>query len=139
MPPDYPTELIVQKSEQFGLVMNSNGSYAFSGQLNNSNYLPYTMNIIVAIRSSKGAVFTFSASGNIDAGLPWDNNNWSFNNAGTNASIATVWADLLAGWTWRGNASATLNVGAVWNAVQQAFQEAGLAISTVIAIVGVLS
>jgi hypothetical protein len=25
LPPDHPTELIVQKSEQFGLVMNSNG------------------------------------------------------------------------------------------------------------------
>lgn len=114
------------------LNLNQNGAYTFAGQMNNSNHLPNTMAAVILLATASGTVFSFATSGNIDANLPWDNNNWDWNIPGTNALITTAWNDLQAGYIVGGDVSASLNVSALWSVVQTGIQVTG----TVIAVVG---
>jgi hypothetical protein len=77
--------------------MNSDGSYNFTGQLNNSAYAPYTYSVVVALQSKSGTVFVFSVSRSIGSGLPFSNNNDQWDNNGNNPAIKAAWPDLQAG------------------------------------------
>jgi len=120
------------------LSMLPDGTYSFSGKENNSNWFPYDMSVAVVVVSSTGTALTFTASGNIDAGLPWDNNNWSWSNTGINSTIQAIWDDL-AGYKWYYNVSANLDVGDLLNGVLTAAKTAGTIIQTVVTVVGALS
>jgi hypothetical protein len=80
-----------------GVTMNSDGSYNFTGQLNNSAYAPYNYSAVVALQSKSGAVFVFSVSRSIGSGLPLSNNNDQWDNSGHNPAIKAAWLDLQAG------------------------------------------
>jgi hypothetical protein len=114
------------------------GTYSFSGKMNNSNWFPYTMAVAVVLVSSRGNAYTFAATGNIDAGLPWDNNNWSWANNGNSADMKAAWADLEAGWTYSYNVSATLDLSDLLNGVINGIVEAGTAFAKVIQVAGPL-
>ena len=51
------------------LTLTSDGSYNFSGQLNNSGLLPYNVNVVVAIASDAGTLFLYTASQQIGANI----------------------------------------------------------------------
>jgi hypothetical protein len=121
------------------LTMAPDGTYSFTGKDNNSNWLPYDMAVALVVVSSKGTALVFTTTGFIDAGLPWDNNNWSWSSTGINNTIQSVWADLQSGYTWYYDISAAPDVGAVVNGVMQAAKAAGTIIQTVVAVVGALS
>ena len=119
-----PTSVIYKHSLDLGadigniagpisLSITSDGSYNFSGQLNNSGKLPYTVNVAVGIESSKGSLFLFTASKFIDANLPWDNNNASWDTPGNNATIKGVWGDLQAHTTANYQSSNSLDLSAI--------------------------
>ena len=121
------------------LTMSEDGSYNFSGKDNNSNWFPYNMSVALAVVSSKGTLLAFTYSGNIDAGLPWDNNNLSWSLTGNNAAIQARWAEFQAGYTWYYNISASLSLGDLWNAVTQAVSAAGTVVQVAVAVVGAFS
>ncbi len=118
------------------LTLNPNGSWSFTGTFNNSNWLPYNIAVLIVIVGSRGTALRFGASGFIDAGLPWDNNNWTFNLSGINNSVPGVWDELMEGWIWRGDASANLNLSSLWNGIQNGVQAAGKIIGVIITIAG---
>lgn len=121
------------------LTMSEDGSYTFSGKENNSNWFPYDMSVALAVVSSKGTLFAFTYSGNIDAGLPWDNNNLTWSLSGNNAAIQARWAELQAGYVWYYNISASLSLDDLWNAFKQALSDAGTAVQVAVAVVGAFS
>lgn len=51
------------------------GSWNFTGQLNNSGWFPYNWSVLVVLKTNSGTAFTFGKSGNIGAGVPLSNNN----------------------------------------------------------------
>jgi hypothetical protein len=121
------------------LTMSSDGLYSFSGKMNNSNWFPYDMTAGLVVVSSKGTALTFSATGTIDAALPWDNNNWTWNNTGNNSTIQSIWADLEAGYTWYYDVSASLDLGSLMNGILNAIKAAGTVVQAIVAVVGALS
>lgn len=107
------------------LTIDSDGSYVFSGKENNSSWAPYNVAVAVVVVGSDRAAYTFAAQGKVDAGLPWDNNNWNWTNNGNNAAIQSNWQTSLGpGWTWYYNISATLDVNDLLNALIQSLQTA---------------
>jgi hypothetical protein len=97
------------------------------------------MSVALAVVSSKGTLLAFTYSVNIDAGLPWDNNNLSWSLTGNNAAIQARWAEFQAGYTWYYNISASLSLGDLWNAVTQAVSAAGTVVQVAVAVVGAFS
>jgi hypothetical protein len=121
------------------LTITSDGSYNFSGQLNNSGASSYTVNVIVAAVSKKGMVFTFAGSQSIGSGvvpfgLLGGSNNWDWNNTGNNAQIKENWADLAGGFV-RYQGTADSDMGAIWNTlvsdIQSALQDIEGALPTI--------
>jgi hypothetical protein len=121
------------------LTLNSNGTWSLTGTFNNSNWLPYSMAVVIVIRGAQGTALRFGATGSIDAGLPWDNNNWTFHLTGTNNQITAAWDELMTGWTFRAEASAALTLSGVFNAIQTSFNAAGTALKVIETIVGIFS
>jgi hypothetical protein len=121
------------------LTMSPDGSFSFSGQDNNSNWAPYDMTVALVVKGSQGTAFAFTTSGNIDAGLPGDNNNWNWSISGNNPTIQAKWSELMAGYTWFYNISATLSIGDLFNGVIAAAKAAGPIVQSVVAVVGALS
>ena len=116
------------------LTLTSDGSYNFSGQLNNSGLLPYNVNVVVAIASDAGTLFLYTASQQIGANIPTVNNSWNWENTGNNGSIKAVWADLQAGIQYDNAESNTLALDTIWNSMQSTFQ----GIKQIIQIIGSL-
>jgi hypothetical protein len=115
------------------LTLNQDGSWSFSGTFNNSNWLPYNISVAMCVIGSKGTTLRFGTSGFTDAALPWDNNNWTFSLSGTNNGISAAWDELVAGWTWRAQASASPNLSGLWTAIENS---AGSIVGTVVTIIG---
>ena len=69
------------------VTMAADGSYNFSGKMNNSNWLPDNLSVAVVVVAANGTAFTFSCSGSVDAALPWDDNNIAWNIPGINGAI----------------------------------------------------
>ena len=116
------------------LTLTSDGSYNFSGQLNDSGLLPYNVNVVVAIASDAGFLFLYTASQQIGANIPTVNNSWNWENTGNNGSIKAVWADLQAGIQYANAESNTLARDTIWNSMQSTFQ----GIKQIIQIIGSL-
>ena len=87
--------------------ITSNGSYNFSGNLNNSAWLPYNFSVIVVLKSKSGTAFVFST-----------NNNYQWDNNGNNSTIKDVWGDLQAECTYYYKAAANVDVKTLWNDLQ---------------------
>jgi hypothetical protein len=120
------------------LTIMSDGSYNFSGRLNNNGVSSYTVNVIVAAVSTKGVVFTFAGSQSIGSGvvggLFGGSNNWNWDNTGNNAQIKENWADLVGGVVqYQGTADS--DMGAIWNTlvsdIQSALQDIEGALPTI--------
>jgi hypothetical protein len=94
------------------LTIEQSGSYSFSGGWSPSNIftgaISQDVTYSLAIRDKiRGKLFVFSVAGNVPV-----ESSYNFNYKGTNASLAADWQFLSAGYTWRDNYSASLNIGA---------------------------
>ena len=129
-----PTSIIYKHSLDLGadigniagpisLTITSDGSYNFSGQLNNSGKAPYTVNVAVGIESAKGSLFLFTASQSINGNDLFDNNNASWDTTGNNATIKGVWGDLQAGLNYNYQSSNSLDLAAIVSSLESAFQD----------------
>lgn len=127
------------------LVMNSDGSWSFSGTSNNSSWGgPFNIAAAIGVRDSNGIVYQFGANGVIGSGAfgGFNGNNWNWNLSGTNPTIQTNWAAISAGWSYNYNVSATLDLAGLWQSIVSAFQAVGAvagAVNGVVTIVGLFS
>ena len=110
------------------------GYYNFSGHFHDSGFVGYTANIVWALKSSSGTVFLFSQSTNLGGTVGGGSRDASWNISGTNVLIASGWNDLWAGWSYKWDASANIDLGSIWNAVKGAIGTIG----QVVAVVGPL-
>ncbi len=118
-------------SHGFGLTLNYNGSYTFSG--NFWENIPFTRlneGVVLAIQGANGEVFTFDHGGSMQ-GVGSQNDNWS--TPGTDTRIAGAWADLQRGHCVQ-NSSFSLSVGAIWSDIA-----GGLTGGAIVPIVGNLN
>ena len=119
------------------LTLESDGSYSFSGQDNNSNWLPYNMSAVLVVVGKDGTGYAFAASGGIGAGLPFSNNNWNWLINGINGEVQTNWNTSIGlGWTYYYNISASLDPGILLNDLIGAVNQVASVIGTVIKVVG---
>jgi len=121
------------------LNLAQNGSYSFSGSMNNSNHLPNNISAAVVVLSTNGIAFTFAVSGKIDANLPWDNNTWNWSNSGVNAAIQANWGDLQPGYSWYWKVDASLDGGALLNGLLAGINTGVQVVKTVVAVVALFS
>ncbi len=118
-----------------GLTVTSNGNYNFTGQLNNSAYLPYNFSVLVVLKSKSGTVFSFAVTGGIGAGIPLSNNNYQWDNNGNNGTIKDLWADLEAGCSIQYRSAANTDISTLWNDIQTVIG----VVEKVVAVVGSLA
>jgi hypothetical protein len=102
------------------VTITSNGSYNFTGQITNGADAPYTYSVIVVLKSKSGTAFVFAKSSSIGGDLPFTNNNFTWNDNGTNGTIQGVWGDLQAETTYHYKSSSDLDISAIWNDVKNA-------------------
>jgi hypothetical protein len=115
------------------LTVFPDGRYNFSGHFHDSGFPNYNANIVWALRSASGTVFTFSQSVSLGGTLGGSRDgNWNL--SGTNAAITSGWNDLLAGWNSQWRADASIDLGGLWNSIKGAIGT----IAQVIAVVGPL-
>jgi hypothetical protein len=116
------------------VTITSNGSFNFTGQLDNSSWLPYNIAVMVVLKSKSGIAFEFSVSNSIGAGVPLSNNNFNWDNNGTNSTIKDIWGDLQAGCVYYYYSGANLDLSALADAIKSAVG----AIQDTVAVVGPL-
>jgi hypothetical protein len=108
------------------------GAYSFSGHFHDSGWTSYDMELVWAIKSSTGTVFTFAHTGRVHGTGESGSRNDDWGNSGTNPALASAWADISAGYSWQWNAGANLDLGVM---LDQAVKAVG-AVAAVVAIVG---
>jgi hypothetical protein len=117
------------------LTIKQTGDWTFSGNFNNSAWLPESITVGIGILTGK-TLLGFSWQGGIAA---ITNNNSNFNLSGNNKQITANWANLMKGWVWRGNAQATVDWGSVGQAISQALNAVGEAYELVDIVGGILA
>ena len=119
------------------LTVDPGGSYNFSGHFHDSGAVNFNVSTIFAIKSSRGAVFTFSISGKVNGTegvITGGSRDFDWDNSGTNDALKANWDDLAGGWAGHADASASLSIPDLWNDLKAAVG----AIAQVIAVVGPL-
>jgi hypothetical protein len=87
------------------------------------------------LRSSTGAVFTFSDSGNVQGTInPFGSRDHNWNNAGYNQSLQAAWHDIQQGYSWRWEAKTSLDLAGMFDEIKTVIGY----VSTVISVVGPL-
>lgn len=104
------------------LTVQESGAYSFSGSWSPSNVftggVSQDVNLVLTVRDVRGTVWVFSTSGTVPV-----ESNYSFNNHGTNASLAENWQFLSAGYSWHDGYSASIDLLATWNDIQQWYNQ----------------
>ncbi|UOZ07030.1 hypothetical protein [Amycolatopsis sp. WQ 127309] len=113
------------------------GNFEFSGHLHNSGAAAYEHTLILAVPDAAGQILTFRQSGNTFGTLQPGPRDCDWKTAGHNDLIATSWNALTAQGgepSWRIDAS--VNWGAIINALVDDIAKAAGYIGTVVSIVG---
>jgi hypothetical protein len=117
------------------LVLYGDGTYQFSGHFHDSGFPTYNTGIVWVLRSSTGAVFTFSDSGNVQGTInPFGSRDHNWNNAGYNQSLQAAWHDIQQGYSWRWEAKTSLDLAGMFDEIKTVIGY----VSTVISVVGPL-
>jgi hypothetical protein len=114
------------------LSIQDDGRWDFHGHFHGSGFSAFDVNILFAVRSSKGALFTFGADGAVSGTLGAGSRDFTWKLSGTEAELGAAWADLQAGWSWQAQSGTGLEWGGLWGDVKGALSEA----SVVTAVVG---
>jgi hypothetical protein len=108
-----------------------NGAFSFTGHFHVSGAPSYNMELVWVIRSKAGTVYTFAHGGRVHGTFEAGSRNDDWGNSNTNPALAAAWADISAGYSWRWNAGANLDIGSM---VDQAVKAIGQ-VAAVVAIV----
>jgi hypothetical protein len=117
------------------LTVEESGAYSFSGSWSPSNpgtgLISQDVNLVLTLRDVRGTVWVFSTSGTV----PWEGT-YSFNNPGTNGSLAENWQFLQEGYTWHDDYAANLDISATWNGIQNWYNQNKQTIDEIVQVVG---
>jgi hypothetical protein len=113
------------------VTLHQDGSYNFVGHFHKSSIVPYDYSVALTVLDSDNRLYTFSHQYSFGGGVADDN----FPYSGNNGAIAQNWLALVPGASFRWQANASLDLGALISAIESAIQEAGPIISAVLAIV----
>jgi len=117
------------------LTIQESGAYSFSGSWSPSNVLTgvisQDVNFVMTLRDAQGAVWVFSTSGTVPS-----ESTYSFNNNGTNPSLAANWQFLQLAYTPHDQVNAGLDLGATWTAIVNWYNQNEQTIDEVVQVVG---
>jgi len=117
------------------LTIHQDGTYTFTGQFHDSGFVGYTVTLAYAVISKSGKVFTFSHSSSVAGTVTSGSRTDAFASSGTNQDVATDWENLASGAKFRWQASASLDLTALVNALVAAVQAAGTVVGAIIKVV----
>ena len=120
------------------LTLLESGAYSFSGSWSPSNpftgLIPQDVNFVMTLRDVRGTVWTFATSGTVPI-----EGTYSFNNHGTNPSLAANWQFLQLGYTARDQVNAGLDLPATWTAIVNWYNQNEQTIDGVVEVVGAIA
>ncbi len=120
------------------LTIEESGAYSFSGSWSPSNVLTgvisQDVNFVMTLRDVQGTVWVFSTSGTVPS-----ESTYSFNNKGTNPSLAANWQFLQLGYTAHDQVNAGLDLGATWTAIENWYKQNEQTINEVVQVVGAIA
>lgn len=120
---------------QMTLVIQESGAYSFSGSWSPSNWftglISQDVNFVSTLLDVRGTAWVFSTSGTVPV-----EGTYSFNNTGTNASLAENWQFIQAGITGHDQVNAGLDLGATWNDIVNWYNQNQQTINGVVQVVG---
>jgi hypothetical protein len=114
------------------IAIYSDGSYSLSGGFHDSGATCYSDDMIWALRSHSGHVFTFSHSGTMGGTFCGGSRDDGFVLTGYNASLAANWSDIFHGYVFSWSADTSFD----WDATINVLKEAGGVIMDVVDVVG---
>jgi hypothetical protein len=113
------------------LSLHQDGKWEFHGHFHGSGFSAFDVNILFAVRSEKGALYTFGAEGAVSGTLGAGSRDFTWKLSGTEAEISNAWADLAAGWSWQAQSGTGQEWGGLWGDVKGALGEVGLVTAVV--------
>ena len=117
------------------LTVQESGAYSFTGSWSPSNVVTglaaQDVNLVLTLRDVRGTVWVFSTSGTVPV-----ESTYSFNNHGTNPSLAANWQFLQPAYTWHDDYNAGLDFGATWTAIVNWYNQNEQTIDEVVQVVG---
>ncbi len=120
------------------LTIQESGAYSFSGSWSPSNFatglISQDVNFVMTLRDAQGTAWVFSTSGTVPS-----ESTYSFNNNGTNASLAASWQFLQLGYTAHDQVNAGLDLGATWTAIENWYNQNKQTIDGVVEVVGAIA
>jgi len=113
------------------LSLHQDGKWEFHGHFHGSGFSAFDVNILFAVRSEKGALYTFGAEGAVSGTLGAGSRDFTWKLSGTEAELANAWADLAAGWSWQAQSGTGQEWGGLWGDVKGALGEVGVVTAVV--------
>jgi hypothetical protein len=113
------------------LTLQQDGSYKFVGHFHKSSIVPFDYGVVLTVLDIDNRLYTFGHKYSFGTGVADDN----FPYVGNSAAVARNWLALVPGATWRWEANANIDLGALIAAIEKAIQDAGPIVSAVIPIV----
>jgi hypothetical protein len=123
------------------LVIGSDGSYSFSGNENNSAWVPEDVTIGVLVLGADKTPYSFVVSGSVGANIFGSNNNWNWSQTGNNATLQSKWKASFGagGYYWWWNIQASLDVPVIISGLVSAAQQVVGAVQAVVPVVEALA
>ncbi len=120
------------------LTIQESGAYSFSGSWSPSNVftgvISQDVNFVMTLRDAQGTAWVFSTSGTVPS-----ESTYSFNNNGTNPSLAANWQFLQLAYTAHDQVNAGLDLGATWTAIENWYKQNEQTINEVVQVVGAIA
>jgi hypothetical protein len=113
---------------------STEGRWEFTGHFHDSGFSPFEVGLLFAIRTSKGALFTFASEGSVSGTLGTGTRDFKWNVSGTDGDIKAAWGDLQAGYSWQAQSGTGAEWGGLWAEVKGALGE----INSITSVVGPL-
>jgi hypothetical protein len=116
------------------LTIQESGAYTFAGWWSPAHFytgwIPQNVNYVLMIRDARGTGFSFPISGSVSNASAL-----SYNKTGTNQQLAEHWQFLQSGYTWHGEVSASLDLGATLSDVLNWFKQNAQTIEEVVEVI----
>ena len=114
------------------LTVSQGGAFRFRGNFHGSGFAAFNVLTVWALRTRRGAVFTFGTAGAVHGTLGTGSRDFNWELSGTHPGLAAAWGELEAGWNWQAQSATSLDWAKVWGDVRGALGE----VHSVSAVVG---
>ncbi len=112
------------------ITLYPNGAFNFSGHLHVSGLPSYDVGVTWVVTTSDGQpTFSLSKQGRCHGTLESGSRDFDWNESGTNPALAAAWDELSAGYRWRWNAGANIDISSITGAALQAVGAVGTVIA----------